>query len=206
MSRHSPHKQLKAIRKQLHITQMRAAELLSVSYPYFLSIETGQRKLSEPLADKITKTFGVVNIGDKNAEPLIRDPDRKAFVPFTNERYLAYTLKTPSFLVEDGQEIVTPTLDDYARCAHALLRAAAKQQKLRPVLLDFFRWFQESNDSDAMFDSLQRSFDQLFPGERRKSKAFLALTANWEDAAFAAAEAAAARRAADRERKRKKRS
>ena len=56
---HTPHKQLKAIRKHLGITQRTAAAMLGVSYPYFLSVETGQRELSDPLAGRIARTFGV---------------------------------------------------------------------------------------------------------------------------------------------------
>ena len=41
MSAHEPHKQLKTIRKRVGITQKTAADMLGVSYPYLLSIETG---------------------------------------------------------------------------------------------------------------------------------------------------------------------
>jgi len=184
MSKHTPHKPLKTIRKQLGITQMRAAQLLGVSYPYFLSVETGQRDLSLPLANKIARTFGVRNIGDKNAEPLIRD-SKGNLVPFTKERFENYISARPSFYIEEdytserGGKLVTPTPSDYARCTHALLEAAEEQHKLRPVLADFFDWFTESITSDAMFEGLKRKFDKLFPGERRKSDAFLALTVSW---------------------------
>src|SRR5438552_3820666 len=127
MSKHPPHHQLKAIRKLLGITQMRAAQLLGVSYPYFLSVETGQRKLSHPLAHKIAKTFGVKNVGDRNAAPLIRDPKSKRLLDFTKQRYLEYSRGRPSFFIEDSAKVVTPKLDDYARCAHALLKAAEEQ-------------------------------------------------------------------------------
>src|SRR5215467_12050577 len=101
MRAHSPHKQLKTIRKRLGITQMRAAAMLGVSYPYLLSVETGQRALSRALARKIERTFGVVGIRHKNAEPMMvdlrggdseemdlgRKPDR---APFTKERFENY--------------------------------------------------------------------------------------------------------------------
>jgi len=47
------------------------------------------------------------------------------------------------------------------------------------VLADFFNWFADSITSDAIFENLKRKFDKLFPGERRKSDAFLALTVYW---------------------------
>src|SRR5215471_3584546 len=102
MRAYSPHNQLKTIRKRLGITQMRAAEMLGVSYPYLLSVETGQRALSRALGRKIEMTFGVVGIQDKNAEPMMvdlpgddsedifnlgRDP---GYVPFSKERFEKY--------------------------------------------------------------------------------------------------------------------
>jgi predicted transcriptional regulator len=46
--------QLKKIRSALGITQMKLAEMLGVSYPYLLSVETGQRDMSAQLARKIS--------------------------------------------------------------------------------------------------------------------------------------------------------
>ena len=191
MQTHKPHKQLKAIRARLGITQMQAAAMLGVSYPYLLSVETGQRELSGPLARKIRRTFGVARIQEKNAEPMIRD-SKGNLVPFTKERFENYILARPSFFIEDdsvvkldgklvrGGKFVTPTPSDYARCTHALLEAAEEQHALRPVVADFFNWFAESITSDAILESLKRKFDKLFPGERRKSDALLSLTVYWE--------------------------
>jgi DNA-binding XRE family transcriptional regulator len=187
MAAYTPHKQLKAIRARLGITQMQAAAMLGFSYPYILSIETGQRELSRPLAMKIAKTFGVAQIWNKDAEPLIRSSDGN-LVPFTKEEHLRYKKSKPSFFIDDidaeytetqRPRRVTPTFDDYARCVHALLNAADEQGTLRPVLSDFVRWFTQSITSDAMLDALKQSFDRLFPNERRKSDAFLALTVTW---------------------------
>ena len=187
MQAHKPHKQLKAIRARLGITQMQAAAMLSVSYPYLLSVETGQRELSGPLARKIRRTFGVARIQEKNAEPMIRDP-KGNLVPFTKERFENYILARPSFFIEDdsvvkldgklvrGGKLVTPTPTDYARCTRALLEAVEEHHTLRPVVADFFNWFAESITSEAIFKSLQRKFDELYPGERRRSDAFLALS------------------------------
>jgi transcriptional regulator with XRE-family HTH domain len=180
MPAHIPHRQLKRIRAQLHITQEGAAAVLGVSASYFLSVETGQRELSHPLARKVAKTFGVAQIEDKNAEPFICDSEGN-LVPFTKETYLAYCSKRPSFFIEESKRkrVVTPTPADYARCTCALLEAAEDQGTLRPVILDFFDWFAQSISSDAVFTSLQRRFDQRFPKKRKNSAAFLALTMNW---------------------------
>jgi hypothetical protein len=160
---------------------MRAAAMLGVSYPYLLSVETGQRELSRSLARKIAKTFGVAQIQEKDAEPMIRDSKSK-LVPFTKQRFENYVSARPSFYIPDeytlkrGGEIVTPTPRDYARCARALLEVAEEQRTLRPVLFDFFNWFAESITSDAIFESLKRKFDK---GRRGTSDAFSALTAHW---------------------------
>jgi transcriptional regulator with XRE-family HTH domain len=182
-SPHTPHKQLKAIRARLGLTQMETAARLGVSYPYFLSVETGQRDLSAALAAKIQKTFGVARIQEKQQEPLIRNSNGK-LVPFTKDEYLRYVHSSPSFWIDDDlgdspRKIkITPTIEDYARCAQALLEAAKNEGTLRPVLSDFFNWYAQSI-TDSMYESLKHSFDGLFPGERAKSDAYLALTVRW---------------------------
>jgi DNA-binding XRE family transcriptional regulator len=180
MAVYKPHNQLKAIRARLGIAQDKTAAMLGISYPYFISVETGQRDLSRPLAAKVAKTFGVVRIQGKDAEPIIRN-SAGALVPFTQEEYLRYKTARPSFFIEgspSGQRL-TPTAEDYARCARALLVAAEEQGTLRPVVADFVNWFGKSLASDAMFESLKRAFDRLFPGRRKESAAYLALTAIW---------------------------
>jgi transcriptional regulator with XRE-family HTH domain len=211
-SPHTPHKQLKAIRERLDITQRTAAAMLGVSYPYFLSVETGQRELSDPLAQKVARTFGVVRIQKKDEEPLIRDSTGK-LVSFTKGEYSRYVSSRPSFWIDDdfagpeGAHKVTPTLRDYARCAHALLDAAEKEATLGPVLADFFSWFARSITTESMYERLKQSFDHLFPGERAKSDAYLALTIKWglqvENEVFKnqARKAKAAARAATKPRK-----
>ena len=197
MISHQPHKQLKTIRARLGITQMQAAAMLGVSYPYFLAVETGQRALSRPLARKIERTFGVVGIQDKRAEPMILDlkrddleevnlEGRPSLVPFTKERFEEYaSVEWPAYYIDDDYsskragDVVTPMPRDYARCTQALLEAAAEQHMLRPVIWDFHNWFANSITNHAMFESLKRKFDKLFPGERRKSDAFLVLSVFW---------------------------
>jgi transcriptional regulator with XRE-family HTH domain len=182
----SPKKaRLKTIRARLDITQQKAAAMLGISYPYLLSIETGQRKISRAVARKVAEIFGVSGIRDKNAEPLIRDPHTRQLVPFTKERHKEFTTAPPRFFIPDeyttkrGGEIVTPTLTDYARCAHALLAAAQEQGGLRPAVSTFARWFASVIVNDAMYESLKRQFDKLFPRQRTRNDAFLALTVHW---------------------------
>jgi transcriptional regulator with XRE-family HTH domain len=185
MSAHPPHKQLKTIRDCLGITQQKAAAMLGVSYPYFLSVETGQREISQPLIAKIGNAFGVTGIKAKNAKPMIRDPKTRNLVPFTKQRYLEFTAAPPRFFIdpeytfEPKGKVVAPTVDDYARCAHALLAAAEEQRTLHPTIAGFAKWFSESVTSDAVFESLKRKFDEMFPGQRKRSEAFLALTVEW---------------------------
>jgi hypothetical protein len=128
------------------------------------------------LAGKIARTFGVARIWEADALPIIRN-SKGAFVPFTKAEYQRYRTARPSFFI-DGQR-VTPTADDYAQCARALLAAAEEQGELRPVVTDFVNWFANSISSDAILDSLKRNFDRLFPDQRKKSAAFLALTVTW---------------------------
>ena len=189
MRAYSPHNQLKTIRKRLGITQMRAAAMLGVSYPYLLSVETGQRALSRALARKIEITFGVVGIQDKNAEPMMVDLPRDdsedifnlgrdpGYVPFTKERFEKYaSADWPVYYLEGDDQVVRPMPSDYARCTEALLSAVAEQHMLLPVITDLISWFAKSITSDAILDSFKRKFDQLFPGQRKKNDAFLALT------------------------------
>jgi hypothetical protein len=201
---------------------MQAAAILGVSYPYLLSIETGQRALSRPLARKIERTFGVVRVQDKNAEPMMvdlrgydseeidlgREPD---LVPFTRERFEKYaSADWPVYYLEEDDKVVRPMPGDYARCTAALLEAVAEQHMLRPVITDFHSWFAKSIMSDAILESFKRKFDQLFPGQRKKSDAFLALTVYWgkrvEDKVSRHEQrlAAAAKRAVKRRKKRQR--
>jgi transcriptional regulator with XRE-family HTH domain len=181
----APHKQLKTLRRRLGITQQKAAAMVGVSYPYFLSVETGQREISTPLIRKIEETFGVTRIVDKETEPMIRDPKTRKLVPFTRKRYLEFAAARPRFFIgpdytfEPKGKVVAPTVADYARCAHALLAAAEVEGTLHPTVGGFAKWFSESLRSDAVFESLKRKFDELFPGERKRSDAFLALTVEW---------------------------
>jgi DNA-binding XRE family transcriptional regulator len=200
----TPHKQLKIMRERLRITQQTAATMLNVSYPYYLSVETGQRQLSNALGQKIRDTFGLADVSDKLATPKIA-LGKGVTDDFTKERYEARLAKRPSFYIPEDNVVVTPTLGDYARCTHALLLAAEKRRRLKAVLQGFFEWARQSLSSDEMLDAFRDSFNEIFPGELAKSEAFLAVTTHWglplEDEVFRQEE----RRAARNTRQRKKR-
>ena len=173
-----PHTQLKKIRSELHISQARTAALLGIRYQYYVSVETGQRELSKTLAARIGDTFGVARINQKHERPFMRGP-RGTQRPFSKRAYEEYASKPPAFRDHDAGIVMTPTVEDYARSAHALLEAARRQLLLRPVLVGFFDWFARSIGGDRMFERLKQCFDELYPGQRKKSAAYYALTLNW---------------------------
>jgi hypothetical protein len=189
--------------------------MLGVSYPYLLSVETGQRELSHPLADKIRKVFGVADISQRDADPQILAASGK-LVPFTKEEFFRYKTKRPSFWIDvdytdqETPQKVTPTPAEYGQCAAALLAAAEKLGVIRPLLSDFGNWFVDNISSTQMFETLNQSFDDLFPGERFNNNAYLALTVRWglkvEDEVYRdqiRKEMAAERAAAKRKKKQK---
>lgn len=55
----NPHLRLKKLRKIIRMTQQKLAEKCGISYPYLLSVETGQRVMSEKLAKRISFATGV---------------------------------------------------------------------------------------------------------------------------------------------------
>ncbi len=55
----TPHFRLKKLRKIIGFTQEKLAEKCGISYPYLLSVETGQRPISEKLARRISFATGV---------------------------------------------------------------------------------------------------------------------------------------------------
>jgi transcriptional regulator with XRE-family HTH domain len=203
MSVYTPNAKLRKIRKELGLTQERIAAELGVAYPYYLSIETGQRKLSVSLGDKIAKTFGVANIRGESPVPLIRDRNNK-LVPFTKERYLDYLGERPSFFLKGGKRLVRPAPFDYGRSVHALLQAAEEQGTIGPMLADLFDWFKRSISSNAdLLESFQHHFERKYPGQMSQNEAFLALKNYWDDQAKRVGGTKQDHRVAPREGKRK---
>ena len=60
-TKRTPHLRLKKLRKIIGFTQVKLAEKCGVSYPYLLSVETGQRAMSENLAKRISYATGVTS-------------------------------------------------------------------------------------------------------------------------------------------------
>jgi hypothetical protein len=183
---------------------------LGIDPQYLISVETGQRELSKTLAAKIATTFGVARIQKKHEMPMMRG-SKGALRPFSKNAFEEYASTPPSFREPDTGRMLKPTVEDYVRSAHALLEAAHRQNLLRPVLFDFFDWFQRTIIDDTMFERLKECFDELFPGQRRTSDAYLALTINWGERdeddirrLLERREGAAERAAAKRKRKRGK--
>lgn len=141
--------------------------MLGVSYPYLLSVETGQRDMSEPLARKINWLFGLASpIRDKQALPMIWDRVAKKRVPFSSETFRKHSAQLPTFRIPDNtaasEEQVTPTLKGYTKAFHAMLDSASSTGRLGAVLESFFALFAENISSDAAIDAFQASYRKLY--------------------------------------------
>jgi transcriptional regulator with XRE-family HTH domain len=172
--KYEPHLQLKEIRKQLHKTQKQLAEMLGVSYPYLLSVETGQRDMSEPLARKITLLFGVTEIRKKKARPTTWDQAAKKLVPFSQRTFDQRKSKLPTFTPDpsDPDDRITPRLKGYSKAFHALLDSAPSTGGLGAVLQNFFNLFAQHVSSDVAIDAFQASYRKLYPhdsGDARRA-------------------------------------
>jgi transcriptional regulator with XRE-family HTH domain len=164
--KYEPHQQLKTIRKKLGKTQKQLAEMLGVSYPYLLSVETGQRDMSGPLARKISWLFGLDSpIRNKKAAPVSWDRVSKKRVPFSQETFERHKSQLPTFNPDPGDpdDWVTPTLKGYTKAFHALLDSACKTGRLGAVLQSFLTLFNENVPSDAAIDAFQASYRKLYP-------------------------------------------
>ena len=142
--------------------------MLGVSYPYLLSVETGQRDMSEPLARKITWLFGLASpIRDKQAAPMTWNRVAKKRVPFSLDTFRKHSAKLPTFRIPDDtagtEEQVTPTLKGYTKAFHAMLDSASSTCRLGAVLESFFALFTENISSDAAIDAFQASYRKLYP-------------------------------------------
>jgi len=144
--------------------------MLGVSYPYLLSVETGQRDMSEPLARKISWLVGVRRIRDKKAPPMIWDRVSRKLVPFSSVTFQKHSARLPTFRIPDNtaasEEQVTPTLKGYTKAFHALLDSAFSNRRLGAVLQRFFELFAENVPSDAAIDAFQASYRKLYPGDK----------------------------------------
>lgn len=162
---YAPHAQLKKIRGALGITQMKLAEMLGVSYPYLLSVETGQRDMSAQLARKISWLVGVPSgqLRKKTAPPMAWDPTLKKLVPFSKETFERRKTQLLTFAPnpDDPDQLVTPSLEGYATAFHAMLDSAQKGGRLGTVLQGFFELFAENFSSDTALDAFLASLKTL---------------------------------------------
>jgi hypothetical protein len=177
--KYQPHQQLKTIRRTLQQTQKQfATEMLRVSYPYFLSVETGQRAMSESLARKIGWLVGVSSAGllnNKNAKPMSFDDTSKKLVPFSLETYRQHCAQFPTFAAPDMHEEVTPSLEGYAKAFHVVLDSAMSMHRLGAVLSNFFKFFADSITSGASVGAFHASLQKLYPEDPEAAKAAVAL-------------------------------
>jgi len=177
--KYQPHYQLKTIRGVLGKTQKEFAEILGVSYPYLLSVETGQRALSEALARKIGWSLGVSStrlLKDKNAKPLSFDNASQKFVPFSLGTYEQHRAQLPTFAAhrETGEKL-TPSLEGYAKVFHVVLDSAMSSHRLGTVLPNFFKFFADSITSGTLLGEFHASLQKLYPEDAEARKAAVAL-------------------------------
>ena len=125
----APHARLKLLRKMIGVSQPELAKMIGVSQPYILSIEIGQRELSQRVAEAvfvatlISPDWLLGKIGE-DGKPL--DTEDK---PYTDETYRL--AKHPLTLVGPLHEKFLDQSSNYMRGVHVLLRAAARKGKYR---------------------------------------------------------------------------
>ena len=176
--KYQPHYQLKTIRKALKKTQKEFAEMLGVSYPYFLSVETGQRAMSEGLARKIGWLVGVSSaslLHNKKAKPLSFEETSKTLVPFSLQTYEQYRAQFPKFPLPDTRQEVTPSLEGYTKIFHVVLDSAMSTHRLGQVLTNFLLFFAHSMSSVTAVGAFHASLQKLYPEDPEAAKAAVAL-------------------------------
>jgi len=180
---YEPHQQLKSIRNALGKTQKQLAEMLNVSYPYLLSVETGQRDMSEALARKISWLVGVpsASLFKKKAQPMSWDENAKKLVPFSKNTFRQHRANFPTFVAPDSDEKVTPSLEGYSKAFHIILDSAMANHRLRLVLQSFFEFFAENCLSDTAIEAFHASRRKLYPDDKEAGAAANALLKRVQD-------------------------
>ena len=111
------------------MTQEKLAEAIGVSYPYLLSIETGQREMSVRVAEAI---FVVTMVHPKWLLGEIGESEMPIDIgqlPYTEETYLS--ARHPLTLVGPLHPHLLDGSSFYMRAVHVLLRAATRKGKYR---------------------------------------------------------------------------
>jgi len=174
--KYEPHYQLRAIRDVLFVTQKEFAKMLGVSYPYYLSVETGQRDLSEALARKISWAVGVSSaelLKNKNAEPMAFEDAAQDVVPFSMETYRQHCAQFPKFSLSPYDEEFKPTLEGYAKVFHAVLDSAMSRHRLGKVMPKFLTFLADSIGPDI--GGFIASVQKLYPEDREARDAMVVL-------------------------------
>jgi len=152
--------------------------MLRVSYPYLLSVETGQRDMSEALARKVSWLVGVSStdlLKNKTAKPMSFDDTANNVVPFSLESYRQHRAQFPKFYTLDHEEELTPTLEGYTKIFHALLDSAVSMHRLGHVMPLFFKFFADSIPSGTAVGAFIASLHRLYPEDRDALNAMAAL-------------------------------
>jgi DNA-binding XRE family transcriptional regulator len=167
---YTPHSQLKKIRGILGITQMELAAMLGVSYPYLLSVETGQRDMSAQLARKISWLVGVPSsqLRKKTAPPMTLDRASRKLVPFSLQTFKKHGVQLPTFLMpDDSGDVIAPTLNDYSKAFDAVLDSAVATHRVGAVIQSLLELFNEHFRTDEAIDAFRASYKKLYPQDKR---------------------------------------
>jgi DNA-binding XRE family transcriptional regulator len=171
--KYKPHYQLKAIRKTLQKTQVEFAKMLGVSYPYYLSVETGQRDLSETLARKISWLTGVSSsdlLKNKRAKPMSFDDKIQDVVPFSLETHRQHCAQFPKFTLP-GHEEVTPTAEGYTKVFHAVLDSAMTTHQMGEIMPRFVQFFAGIVQSNIGLRAFLGSLHKLYSEDAEAEEA-----------------------------------
>jgi transcriptional regulator with XRE-family HTH domain len=137
----APHLRLKAVRKITGDTQAAFARRIGVSYPYVLSVETGQRKMNVRFAQLVMHATGVSSdwlIRGTSKTPvcysgIFRHPITSRFhlrsdEPFTRESFDEWAEKPrPPFNDVDPDSDQARLIDDFSVALASLMKASARK-------------------------------------------------------------------------------
>jgi len=138
MLKHRHHSRLKALRKEIGLTQADLAARSGVSYPYLLAVETGQRELSLSLAESIACATGVGPLWLLGTEGKASHPLTPTGGSYTRENFLsAFGKSEPLAEIDPNDEDSAETLRQSHQLT-ALMRAARRKRRF-PVAAYFFR-------------------------------------------------------------------
>jgi transcriptional regulator with XRE-family HTH domain len=171
--KYQPHHQLKAIRKTLQKTQKEFAKMLGVSYPYLLSVETGQRDMSESIARKISWLVGVSSshlLKNKRAKPMSFDDTAQDIVPFSLETYRKHCAQFPKFTLP-GYEEVSPTAEGYTKVFHAVLDSAMNTHQMGELMPRFLQFFADVVQSNIGLRAFLGSLHKLYSEDAEAGEA-----------------------------------